>query len=62
MFVLIMHNRQFTLSSEDARRLWLNDGPTWKVKGRMADRVQIDSTHYTLTAPTNWRDVIGADR
>jgi hypothetical protein len=66
MFVLIMGDAQFMLTSEDARRLYLADGPHWKVKGRMADRVQIDCTGiaypYTLTAPTTWREMIGAQR
>jgi hypothetical protein len=63
MFVLIMGDAQFTLTSEDVARLYrASTGKTWIVRTGIADRVQIDTPEFTLTAPTNWREMIGAQR
>lgn len=61
MFVLILPDGvQTFISSDGARNLYRDNGDTWRSKGCMADRCLIDAEGYQLSAPTNWREIVGA--
>lgn len=61
MFVLIFASgAQVIISAVDAANLYRHDGDDWHPRGCMGERCQIDGPGYTLTAPTNWRALVGA--